>query len=104
MPPKPITSPENISVRVASGEAATRYVTIRRAPANADVRATIVGGDSLLSVVQMRSFEIIKRKMTEEEIQELPAHPPSIRERARKSVIEDVIEIASAGPNSSLPV
>lgn len=81
----PVPSPAQLWIRLEPGESKPAQFTIESAPTAAAVSASVVGAEGLVTLSQMVVDQRFFRRMTEEEILELPPIPPSIRERARKS-------------------
>jgi hypothetical protein len=102
--PAPDTLPKVVHISAPPGDAREAAVTIFQAPSRADVTASIRDGQSLIRLKNVIAFEMVLRAFTEEEIEELPAFPPSIREKARKNGILEEQEVGRSDGVTLLPV
>jgi hypothetical protein len=80
----PAVEPRSLLLDAVPGQPATASVTIRSAPEDAGVTASIASDGGFLSVRSITVSEKVFEPLTEEEIEELPPFPPSIREKARQ--------------------
>ena len=91
-------------MRVEPGESKTYWLGIQKSPSSTGVKARIEGGDSHISLVEIREEAYVRRPMTQEEIDELPPHPKSIREKARTNGIREWQTLASGDGSSPITV
>jgi hypothetical protein len=82
--PAPTVEPRSLVLDAVPGQPATGSVTIRSAPGDAGVTASIAAGGGPFAVQSVTVSEKVFQPFTEEEIEELPPFPPSIREKARQ--------------------
>jgi hypothetical protein len=82
--PIPAFEPLSLVLDAVPGQPAIGSVTIRSAPGNAGVTASIAPGGGFFSIRSVTVSEKVFEPLTEEEIEELPPFPPSIREKARE--------------------
>src|SRR5262245_10334676 len=101
---RPSVEPTSICLKVEPGEIHSATVTIAKVPTDADVTASIVNGTSLIILKQIIAYELVQRTFTEEEINELPTFPPSIRENARNGLVTEQVEVARSDGNMPLAV
>jgi hypothetical protein len=85
------------------GEVVSAFVSIDRAPFDTTISVGVVGGDGAVALAKVTVSERVRRPASEEEIAELPP-PPSIREKARREGIEELVEAASAGEGEPVVV
>ena len=98
---KPSVTPESICLKLRPGEFHSTIVTLN-APTKGIVTASVVNGGSLVSLKEIVASKLIRRDPTPLEIAELPARPPSIREKALASGVEELQESGrSDGTGSS---
>jgi hypothetical protein len=90
--PRPNITPEILSIKAGPGESRNATLSIREAPADTRVIATIKDGGGLVTLKEVVAFEKSVRPMTDEEINELPPFPKSIREKARREGVVDYTE------------
>ena len=95
--------PSDISKVVAPGETATPYVSVYRAPETATVLPVLTRGSSV-RIKHALAYEGERREFTEDEIAQLPPHPPSIREDARREGYIEYHETGRAAAGTPLRV
>jgi hypothetical protein len=100
----PQIAPPNIGRVVEPGEVSTYTVVIESAPSATKMVAFVESGESIIDVKNMIAFNMVLRPMTEEEIEQLPPHPPSIREQARREGAVEYVEAARSDGSRPLPV
>lgn len=91
---QPSVEPTSICHKAEPGETHNPVVSIAKAPSAAEVTASIIPENALMKIKQLVAFRTVRRPFTEEEINELPPSPPSIREKARRN---GTVEIQEAG-------
>jgi hypothetical protein len=96
--------PPEINRIAIPGEVSTAFVSVMRAPEAATVLATLRGAGQVVRITHALAFVGERREFTEEEIAELPPHPPSIREDARRDGYIEYRETARAAAGDPLPV
>lgn len=85
--------PDVICVQLQPGEARSERVTVPVQGVARRIGARLVDSGDLVRLTQLLTLRTVRRRLTEDEIQELPPRPPSIRENARRHGIEETIEI-----------
>jgi hypothetical protein len=95
--------PGDISKVVAPGETVTPFVSVFRAPEAATVLPVLSRG-SFVRIKHALAFEGERREFTEDEIAQLPPHPPSIREDARRDGYIEYHETGRAAAGTPLKV
>jgi hypothetical protein len=90
--PRPNITPQILVIKAGPGESRNATLSIHNAPVDTGVTATIQNGSGLITLKEVVAFEKSVRPMTEEEINELPPFPPSIREKARREGVVDYTE------------
>ena len=73
-------SPRNLCARLAPGQLTTARVELK-SQTSTTITASIEGGDGAVSLSQIVVFRLIRRPPTQQEIEDLPPVPPSLRER-----------------------
>jgi hypothetical protein len=93
--------PATLVLGAAPGQT-RQSITIRDAPMDAGVTAAIPAGPFVVDEIVI--FQQVLRPFTEEEIEQLPPHPPSIREKAREQGGFVTEETARSDGTTPLPV
>lgn len=96
--------PNVIVGKLAPSDSFTTEIIIEHAPGDRAAVARIESGNDVARVIRMVTFREIRVPYTEEEIAELPPHPPSIREKARREGRIEQVESSSVSEGSALPV
>ncbi len=94
-------SPRNLCARLAPGQLTTARVELK-SQTSTTMTASIEGGDGAVSLSQIVVFRLIRRPPTQQEIEDLPPVPPSLRERLIREGVED--ELVSAQMDGDVPV
>ena len=89
----PQLSPVVMHLSASPGDTRETAVTIAKAPSDALVTALIRDGHSFVRLKSVIAFEMVRRPFTDEEIAELPAFPPSIRQNARRNGLLEEQEV-----------
>jgi hypothetical protein len=82
---RPSVDPTHVCLKAEPGETHAPAVFIAEAPSASEVTASIIPANPLMRILQLVAFRQVRRPFTEEEINELPPSPPSIREKARRN-------------------
>jgi hypothetical protein len=93
----PLIVPDVVCMEMQPGEARSSVISIADLPAASQMSVALASGDPLMRVRSVSVFEITWRALTEEEINELPPRPPSIRENARKNGVEERVLVSQGG-------
>jgi hypothetical protein len=99
-----VVVPETIRAALAPGEATTPFVTIDAAPSGGTLIACVLNGGGVIRLDHVITFTSVRRELTEEEINQLPAYPPSIREDARRAGFLETVESGRSNGVQPLPV
>jgi hypothetical protein len=100
-----LVTPNRVWASCEPGETKTGGVMIQRAPAASNLTASITGGEGMVTLREVVVYQRFERPMSEEEIRELPAFPPSIRENARRNGrIEETTEFGRSDGTTVLSV
>ena len=65
---RPSVDPTSISLKAEPGDTHIAVVSIAKAPSTASVTAAVIDGNSLITIRRLRSFRVVRRPFTEEEI------------------------------------
>lgn len=84
-------SPRTLVAKIPRGESGEFDIRLSDLSAGT-VTVAVTGGSASISVQQLVAFREERRPATEAEIAELPAFPPSIRERLRREGIVETVE------------
>ena len=90
--PRPNITPAILVLKAGPGGSQTATLTIDNAPADPRVVATIVNGSGLVTLKEVVAFKKTVRPLTEQEIDELPPFPASVREKAEKAGVVELNE------------
>ncbi|ASZ69451.1 hypothetical protein [Bacillus cereus] len=96
---RPIVDPSSLFIKIKPGENSSTSITIANVPSAGEITAFIKNGNALITLKNIIAFRPLRRPFTEEEINELPPFPPSIREKAR---INGVIEQKEIGRTNGI--
>jgi M6 family metalloprotease-like protein len=97
----PIVEPINIQRVAEAGETVTQDFNVNRPPQGTLV-ASISGDSSIIRLRDLVASKTETRQFTEDEINEMPANPPSIRANARRNGYTEYREFGRVGPGSPL--
>lgn len=98
----PVLAPAEIRRAAEPGETVTQDAVIAAAPIAAKVVAFVEKAQTIARLAQVVAFRPFKKMFTEEEIEELPAYPPAIREQARQNGYVEYRELARG--NGLIPI
>jgi hypothetical protein len=103
----PFADPSAVCMQLEPGDTRAAVIHLSKIPSAATVTLTLAGAGSLVRVTEMVVSRVFERRLTEEEIQELPPFPPSIRENARRNgrveEHEEVARSSGSGPIAAGP-
>lgn len=100
----PKVEPDRIRCALVPGESTVRSAFINSAPTSDQVIACVSGGRGFIHLGQLISMKEVRRPATEEEINELPRFPPSIREDVRRHGIIEHVEAGRSNGSTPLAV
>lgn len=100
----PVVVPDKIRAALAPGETTSHVVMISTAPSGDSLVACVINGGGVIRLNQVIAFASVRREFTEEEINELPSFPPSIRENARREGYLELVERGRSSGAQPLPV
>lgn len=96
--------PTDVRRAAEPGETVTQDLVVEKVHAYSKVLAHVASKTPIIQLKHLIVFEPVKRAFTEEEIDELPPWPPSIRENAKKNGYIEYREVGRAGECTPLAV
>jgi hypothetical protein len=101
--PIPIVEPVQIQRAAQAGETVTQDFIVNIVP-NGTLTCSILNGESIFRLKYLVAYQPERKEFTEEEINELPPFPTSLRQKARLNGYLVYNEIQRVGPNQPLTV